>query len=236
MTQDNSAKPKPQARSRRPYPPMSLPAWQARMAYLQAALAKVTNPALPEPPTSLLTAHPHGPFTAVWEAADPESGESAVFFTIQNAERGPRWTPPEVFLMLDLLLAYGGGLSVNDTGKGWAYLRPWGGVFRHTLGRLIYDAKLGDIVRQRKRVDHHAQLPANFFKASAGKPRADRPSGTPKRDRGDAIETALDNFHRTHRRSELPANAEEYRQVLRDAFRLVDAYHAEEATEGHGAA
>ncbi len=223
-------------RQHRPrYLPMSPEAWEARTTYLRLALAQLKDPSAPYPDIKLLTVGPHGPFTATWAAPASDGGGLSVHFTVKNPERGPRWCPPEVFLMLDLLLAFGGGASVNDNGRGWAYVRPWSGNYRHTLGRLVANAGLGDVVRQDKRADHHAQHPQHF-RVTSGSPRAEHSQGTPRRSRQDAIERALHFWDCNHPRSAIAITRDEFATLLRDSFRLVDAYYAEDPATADKAA
>lgn len=229
-----AAKPSPsllKAYQPRGYPPMSAEAWEARRTYLRQALAKLLNPTLPEPDPKLLAVGPHGPFTDIWASPEPTGGPMVVYFTVRNRDRGPRWCPPEVFLMLELLLAFGGGLSVNDNGKGWAYLRPWGGHHRHTLGRLQANARRGEVVRQDKRADHHNQHPQNFRKETVSARSGSKPQSLPARGREDAIATALLYWSRNRYRSGIVVSREDYEAILRDCFRLVDAYYAEDPAD-----
>ncbi|WP_156399245.1 hypothetical protein [Methylobacterium sp. Leaf466] len=213
------------------YAPMSAEAWETRITYLRQALAKIKDPSTPEPDPALLAVGPHGPLTGMRVAPAPNNGPVSIYFTVQNSERGPRWSPPEVFLMLDLLLAFGGGASVNDAGNGWAYLRPWGGNDRHTLGRLVANPRPGQVVKQCKRSDHHDQHPQHF-QATGGEGYDPAALGTPRRDREDAIATALGYWDRNHhRRPDIRVTRAEYEAVLRDCFRLVDAYYSEDPAD-----
>lgn len=219
---------------RRVYRPMSAEAWEARVSYLRQSLAKLRELLLPEPDAALLTVGPHGPFTALWVAPAPNGGPLSIHFTVQNPDRSARWSPPEVFLMLDLLLAFGGGVSVNDNGRGWAYVRPWGGNDRHTLGRLVTNAKAGQVVKQSPRADHHEQHPQHF-RVTSGEARPDRPQGAPHRDREAAIATALSYWDRNHRWAAMKVSRAEYEAILRDSFRLVDAYYSQDLGAEHAA-
>ncbi|MCJ2132300.1 hypothetical protein [Methylobacterium sp. E-045] len=207
-------------RESRGYRPMSLEAWGARIAFLRQALAKVQNPELPDPDLGLLTIDPHGPLTSIWVAAAPNNGPPAIFFRTRNLKIKPRSGPPEIFLMMELLIAFGGGLSVNDNGRGLAYVRLWGGNERHDLGRLIVDARRGQLALQDKQVDHREQ----YFQPADGNDRPKLPHRMPRRDREDAIKTALGYWDRNHRRAEFKVSRAEYEAIIRDSFRLVDAY------------
>ena len=209
---------------------MSPEGWEAHLAYLRVALAKLLDPTLPEPDPRPLAAYARRPFRRTWIDTDPDTDDLAVYLLIMNKERGPRRCPPEVFLMLSLLLAFGGGLSVNDNGTGWAGLRPYGGDDRHMLGRLLTNAKVGQLAKQSPQPDHRNQHPVNFTRTS-GRPFAgERPAGTPRRDREDAIGTALRKWDANHHRAHFAVSREAYEAILRDAFRLIDAYFPQSET------
>lgn len=218
----------PKRRRRLGYPPMSRAAWDAHMTYLRQGLAKLRDPSAPEPDPALLIIEPRLPFTAVWVAKEPDSDQLAIYFTLRNSERGPRWLPPEAFLVVSLLLAFGGGASINDAGNGWAYLRLWGGNDRFMFGRFVRNPRPGQLVRQDRRADHHDQHPVNFS-VTGRVPKPEHLKGeAPRRTREDAIKTALGYFERNLWRAEMQVAAGEYRGVLHDALRLLDAYFAED--------
>lgn len=213
----------------RHYPPMCQAAWDAHMAYLRQALALLRDLSAPEPDLKLLTIEPRLPFTAVWVGKEPDSGQPVIYFTLRNSERGPRWLPPEAFLVVSLLLAFGGGASINGNGTGMAYLRLWSGNDRFMFGRLVRNPKPGQLVRQDRRADHHDQNPANFSVAGRVPKPGQLKGEAPRRTREDAIETALGRFERNQRRAEMRVEVGEYRTALRDALCLLDTYFAEDA-------
>lgn len=212
------------------YRPISSEGWEAHRTYLTAALAKLHDPSLPEPDLRPLADYARRPFRKTWVDIDPDTQHLAIYLLIMNPERGPRRCPPEVFLMLSLLLAYGGGLSVNDNGTGWAGLRPWGGDDRHMLGRLVTDAKVGQLAKQNPQPDHHSQHPVNFTRTPGRSAGGERPAGTPRRDREDAIKTALGRWDANRHRAGFTVSRAEYESTLRDAFRLIDAYYPQSTT------
>lgn len=219
----------------RPYPPMSSAAWEARKTYLRQATARLSDPSAPEPDPVLLTVEPHGPFRSIRIAQDPDTGAPCIAFTVQNKDRKERFCPPAAFLVLDLQLAFGGGLSVNDTGTGLGYLKVFGGDDKLTFLRLLLDTKAGEVAKQQTaeglRPDYHSHNPALLSKTTASEvAREGRPLRAPLSGREDAIGTALGYCRRHGWRAGFKASAEEYEEMLRAAYGLLDALHVKRKT------
>lgn len=217
-------------------------AFSARLTYLAQAETHQADPRAAAPDVGLLTVDPHGPFKTIRAGIDPTTNRPAIYFRLQNGERGERWAPPEVFLMVILLLAFGGGCSVNANvggDGGWAYVRLWGGHQRTMSGRLTTNAGRGEVVKQDPSVDHHDLSPRNFWLtggdepqvALGGTPPGDagtRRKKSPHRGRHEAITTALQYYRTNHHRSPgLTLTEGEYKAVLERAFRLLDAVHSD---------
>lgn len=212
------------------YKPIAPHAWASRIAYLQQAIAHHRDTRAPEPDIGLLTVGPHGPLRTIVAGTDPTTGKPYIAFTVRNGVYKPRFGPPLVVLVVDLLLAWGGGCSVNDNNTGFAYVRLFGGTDKQMLGRILLDARPGEIAKQHtpsgERTDYHNQDPAWFSKTTAEREAADaRPSKAPHRGREYAVETALRYFRTNHWRSGIAITEAEYLKVLQDAFALLDAKH-----------
>jgi len=162
---------------------------------------------------------------------DPETRQPYIAFTVQNEVYKPRFGPPLVFLVMDLLLAWGGGCSVNDNNTGFAYVRLFSGNEKQMLGRILLDTQPGEIAKQHtpsgERTDYHNYDPAWFSKATVDlEKREGRPSKAPHRGREYAIKTAL-RFLRANQwqSNTIIMTTAEYRAILGAAFALLDANH-----------
>ena len=211
----------------RGYRPISATGWLALMEYLAQLRAKLHDPGAPEPDLQLLTVDPNGPFRSLRMGKNPETGQTGIFLQVRNVDRGPRWAPGPVILLLRLLLAMGGSLSINDNGSGWATIRIYNGWAKQTVERVITDARFGEIVRHRgpmgETTDHHLCDPRFRTKEMAKLDwRGGKPTRTPSKGRAEAITTSLLIFQRNQHRSELSMSQGEYRAVLEEAFGLFD--------------
>lgn len=212
------------------YKPIAPHAWASRIAYLQQASAHHQDSRAPEPDIGLLTVGPHGPLRTIVTGTEPDTGKPYIAFTVQNEVYKPRFGPPLVFLVMDLLLAWGGGCSVNDNNTGFAYIRLFSGNEKQMLGRILLDTKPGEIAKQHtptgERADHHNYDPAWFSKTTAEQESAEgKPSKAPHRGRKDAVETALRFFRANQWRAGIKITEAEYLAILHEAFALLDAKH-----------
>lgn len=212
------------------YKPIAPHAWASRIAYLQQAIAHHRDPRAPEPDIGLLTVGPHGPLRTIVAGTEPETGRPYIAFNVQNEVYKPRFGPPLVFLVMDLLLAWGGGCSFNDNNKGFAYVRLFSGNEKQMLGRILLDTKPGEIAKQHtasgERTDYHNYDPAWFSKTTAEREASEgRLSKAPHRGRKYAIETALRHFRANYWRSGIKITEAKYLSILEDAFKLLDAKH-----------
>lgn len=225
-----SGNPKPTRTKHGPYRPISPEAWGRLTAYLEQAQRHLKDPSSPPPDTSLLEDGQHGPFRYFALGAD-QDGNTVLRFKTQNPSYKERYAPPEVTLMLRILLAFGGGCSVNGQG-GWSYIRLFGGNDRLNLGRLVANAGLGEFVLQRKAsgapvADFRSQDPAGFTKTPIERIWAEssKPTRVPASDRQQAVAKALSVFRKNQRYSKLPVTEAQYEAVLWAVFALVDAVH-----------
>jgi len=195
--------------------------WADHVDYLRAAITHRKDPRAPEPDLRKLTG-PHGPFRSVSIGTDPANGKACVVFEVQNEIYKPRYAPPEAFLVLRLLLAFGGGCSINGTNSGLSYVRVFGGDRKQMLGRILLDTEPGAVTRQDPRADYHNNDPAVFSKTPAEEVAGGRPMRSPHKGRQDATETAMDYFYANVRKAGIKITEAEYRKVLEEAFWLLD--------------
>lgn len=212
----------------RPYPPMHADTWANVREYVHQALIHLKDPRAPEADIRLLTYKPHGPLRTIKEGIDPESEEPCVFFEVQNAAFKPRWCSPELFAVVLLLLAFGGGLTVNDTGTGLGYIKIYSDRQGLTLLRVATDAGLGEVAKQQsptgERPDYHSHDLSKLSKTTALEMEQEgRPLRSPHRGRREAITTALGYYQRNHYRSSIKVTESQYAALLEDAFTLLDA-------------
>ncbi|WP_154661262.1 hypothetical protein [Microvirga lotononidis] len=195
------------------------------MSYLRAAKVHHKDPDAPEPNSADLTGS-HGPFRSISADVDPLDVSPCIRFEVQNGVYKPRYVPPIPFLVMDLLLAFGGGCSVNDNYTGLSYVRLWGGNDKQMLDRIFLNAEPGTIVRQSRTADYRNNSPACFSKTSASVMKAEgKPMRATYKGRQQAIATALRYFQRNAHRSGIKITEAEYLAILHDAFALLDATH-----------
>lgn len=214
---------------RRGYPPCSLEAFAALREFLKQARTRTTPPDL-----RLLTVDPHGPFRKI--TVNNKTSPTPISFGFRNETLKLRNFPAPDALLLRLLLAFGGGCSVNDDGKGWASPRLFGGQEGIRWDRLPADAGHLEVVQHRapdgRRNDHHdvdpdyrciETIPAVATATVTDDDGGDVPrKRQPKRGRPEAIASALTRYRANHHRSTIDITESGYLQLLNDAFALVD--------------
>ena len=210
----------------RGYPPIRPETLGHLVTFLRQSQKALADPTAPKPDITLLTHEPHGPFRTI-RVADA-GGESAIEFTVRNPDRKPRFVkPPEAFLVLRLQLAFGGGCSVNDTGTGLGYIKLYSDREGLIFDRLVGDAGLGEMVLHRnetgEQTDYHNIDAAFRTKVVALRVVDCVRQRTPRRGRGDAINTALRYFRRNRQRSGTTLTEREYELLLTEAYALLDA-------------
>lgn len=203
--------------------------WDSRMQYLREDLEHLHDPRAKTPDLALLTIGPHGPFQGLRVTPDPDLGRPSIGIREKATDRKERFASGPVFLMMDLLLAYGGGWSPNDTGEGLAYPKLFSDREGIALLRLITDAGPDEIAKQHApdgRVpDYHNFQHDLCCKASAATERAKgHRVRSPRRGREDAIRAALRYFQNNHHLAAFKITKAEYEAALRSAFALLDAY------------
>jgi hypothetical protein len=218
----------------RPYPPMHPSTWANVCKYVHQASIHQQDPRAPQANLMLLTSRPHGPLRTIKEGTDPESGEPCVLFEVQNATFKPRWCSPELCAVLMLLLAFGGGLTVNDTGTGLGYIKIYSDRQGLTLLRLATDAGPGEVAKQQspmgERPDYHSHDVSKLSKTTALEVEQEgRPLRSPHRGRKEAIDTALGYYRRNHHRSKIDVTESQYAAILEKAFRLLDTKRRQQA-------
>lgn len=243
MTTNNTTASQPEAKHkgntscggpRRGYPPCSLEAFAALREFLNQARTRTTPPDL-----RLLTVDPHGPFRKI--TVNSKTSPTPISFGFRNEARKLRNFPSPDALLLRLLLAFGGGCSVENDGQGWAATRLFGGGKEGVLwDRLTTNAGHLEVVHHRapdgRRNDHHDVDPdyrcIETILAAAAATAADDGADDgaddvprkrqPKRGRPEASASALARYRANHHRSGIDITESGYLHLLNDAFALVD--------------
>jgi hypothetical protein len=205
------------------YPPTSRETVQALIACHDAAVSQVLcNDGGSEPspafPTGLLLKElPQGPITA----ARHDAPTGLIAFTIKD--RNERYLEPEAFLMVrTLMLLEPGSLHIDTSTRqgdanGFHYVEVFAdqGI---TLQRLTADAQQGEVV---KIIGDHHDLSARNLRVANG-------PKTAGRGRREAIAEALRFYDLNAKEWGLTdlISREDYRLMIRNAFRLYDTKHS----------
>jgi len=209
--------------TRRYYKPISPEAWGRLITYLEQAEGQLRDPTAPEPDINLLADAKHGPFVDI-RLGHNSDGRLGLFFQARLGATQPRHAPPLVTLMWRLHLAFGGGGHFNDNGTGWSGVRIGSVNCKPMLLRLVQNAKLGELVRQKRGPNFRSQDPGNFVKVpieavwSEGKP-----TRVPYAGRPEMTAYSLDRFRRSHKQSGIAVTEAGYEAILRRVYALIDA-------------
>lgn len=137
-------------------------AYEARREFIRQCKAHSRDPGSnPKPDHSLRLVDPtHGPITSVRLDCDPQDGEPVTAISYHG--RNDRFLDPTDEVAIEVGLAFGGGLSVQDTGSGLGYPRlrvadPKGRIVYVT--RVLLDAPPWAVAKQQghdgARRDYH---------------------------------------------------------------------------------
>lgn len=185
----------------------------------------------------LLVEITHGPISSAWLQADPETGRPAVAIKLRNEDLGARYLSYPQALAVRLMLAMGGGLSINDASKridglpahGFGYLALFGGNYKLSAMRVFADAQPGQIAKQHavngERIDYHSLDPAFITKVGTAIALEQAPSrlGVPHRGREYAMSVAAEYYRRNAGPVGITTSLDDFLTAIWGAFALCDA-------------
>lgn len=199
--------------------------YEAVATYIRQALDPET---LPEPDAMLLLIEPlHGPITHVELPTIEARLQVAVSFHGRNL----RYFDPLDFCAITLALAFGMGLSCNDTGKGMTYPRfrvvePKGQAI-HVL-RILTDAQPLEVAKQHPaqgpRPDYHHLSRGGLSKQSVERVweegKRSRPPGVGRKEFYEAIEWY---WQCDHLKARIPVSLADHLNLIRGALEAGDS-------------
>lgn len=201
-------------------------AYAARRQYLREWEAYVADPKhAPKPDPKLLLVDPaFGPILGKVVTTDDRDGAAVIAVTLRSklGPRDHRYLDPLDALVLDLGLAFGGGLSVNDNTRrpeGKAYARLKLGKWHHgrrqsfalDLTRVFTGAPAGQEVAQQG--EYHSLRRRDLML---------RPNAKARGTRSDFVEAAAYAFDRNWREAGIEVGREDHLEALCAALELAD--------------
>lgn len=225
-----------------PHPPASRDTYEKLDAWRRSAWAKLKDPTAAEPDHSLLFAGEPTQFHSM--RLDTLAGETAVYYRVATRKHDfkERVLWPEAFAFVRGLTLFGGGVNVDDAGKGLSYPRVFGGHLNVQIARLLKAARPGEIARQLAESetgkDFRAVTPDAFVRSAEDtyQPAMSGGSRSPSRGRPHAVRTAVNSYHQpNHTRTEIGISADEYEALLWDLFALHDAIETKRSLVGASA-
>jgi hypothetical protein len=211
------------------YPLMSSEAWDSRMQYLREDLERLRDPRAKTPDLGLLVIGPHGPFRELRVTPDPDLRRPSIGFKVMDPARKERFASAPIFSVMSIHLAFGGGCSLHDTGKGLAYPNLFSGYEVQMLLRLITDAGPEEVAKQEAedgpRLDYHNFQHDFCSKTTAeGERKKGYQTKTPSKEREEAVQTSLRYFRKNHPHSEIKTSEAEYEAAIRAAYAQLDGH------------